>query len=107
MQTILPWYPFAPNLACTNEAAPRGESPDGHVAEILHGHTAETPEILHGHPAETSEILHGHTAETPEVLHGHLAETSDSHTVVADEDVHRITVVEMRGVDGLTTCIPG
>ena len=42
--TILPWYPLAPNLACTNEAAPRGESPDGHTAEIPHGHTAETPD---------------------------------------------------------------
>jgi len=39
--TILPWYPLASNLACINEATPRGESPeairpdpDGHPAEI-------------------------------------------------------------------------
>ena len=93
LQTILPWYPLAPNLACTNEAAPRGESRDGHTAEIPHGHAAE--------------ILHGHTAETPEILHGHPAETSDSHPVMADEDVHRITVGGMCCVEGRTTPIPG
>ena len=63
LQTILPWFPATPNLACTNEAAPRGESPDGHPAEIPHGQAAEIP---HGHPAETSEIPHGHPADTSE-----------------------------------------
>ena len=82
LKTILPWYPFAPNLACTNEAAPRGESPDGHTAEIPDGHTAESP--------------HGHTAETP-----------DSHPGVADEGPYKSTVVEMCCVEGLTTYIPG
>ena len=56
--TILPWYPLAPNLACTNEAAPRGESPDGHTAEIPHGHTAETPD---SHPVVADEGSHGIT----------------------------------------------
>ena len=28
LQTILPWLLRSPNLACTNEATPRGESPE-------------------------------------------------------------------------------
>ena len=93
LKTILPLFPFAPDLACTNEAAPRGESPDGHTAEIPHGHAAE---IRHGHAAETSETPHGHPAEEP-----------DSHPEVADEGPYKHTVVEMCCVEGLTTYIPG
>ena len=38
--TTLPWFPLIPNLACTNEETPRGESPDGTTPRI---HTATRP----------------------------------------------------------------
>ena len=32
--TMLPWFPRYPNLACTNEETPRGESPDGRTPRV-------------------------------------------------------------------------
>ena len=52
--TILPWYPLASNLACINEATPRGESPEA-TRPDSRGHTARTPirnlddTLAHGH----------------------------------------------------------
>ena len=42
--TMLPWFPRHPNLACTNEATPRGESPEA-TRPDSRGHTArfQTP----------------------------------------------------------------
>ena len=49
--TILPWFPLTPNLACTNEETPRGESPEatrpdsrGQTARVRtpHGETPRT-----------------------------------------------------------------
>ena len=44
LQTILPWFPLTPNLACTNEETPRGESPEA-TRPDTRGHTArfQTP----------------------------------------------------------------
>ena len=50
LQTILPWFPGAPDLACTNEATPRGES-----------HTAIRPRYRRPSGRDTD----GHPAETP------------------------------------------
>ena len=36
--TMLPWFPRYPNLACTNEAAPCGESPDAVSYTHLRAH---------------------------------------------------------------------
>ena len=82
--TMLPWFPRHPNLACTNEAAPRGESPDGHTAEIPHGHTAETPDNTTTTPPPTPTPTHNRT-----------------------RDSDRIAVVGMCCVEGLTAFIPG
>ena len=39
LQTILPWSSGAPDLACTNEETPRGESPEA-TRPDTRGHTA-------------------------------------------------------------------
>ena len=51
--TILPWYPLASNLACINEATPRGESPEatrpdsrGHTARSRRPHGREPEDTL-------------------------------------------------------------
>ena len=51
--TILPWFPLTPNLACTNEETPRGESPEatrpdsrGHTARHRRPHGRESEDTL-------------------------------------------------------------
>ena len=66
--TMLPWFPRYPNLACTNEATPRGESPE-----------AIRPEP-DGHPAEKP------TATRPR-LRGHDRARTRSHTRGLHSDV--------------------
>ena len=45
--TILPWYPLASNLACINEATPRGESPEATRPDT--SITVVTDTLAHGH----------------------------------------------------------
>ena len=49
----LPWFPLTPNLACTNEETPRGESPEatrpdsrGHTARHRRPHGRESEDTL-------------------------------------------------------------
>ena len=49
-----------PNLACTNEAAPYGESPEA-IRPDTHGHTAESPEV--NRPESERDTL-AHTEDT-------------------------------------------
>ena len=59
--TILPWYPLASNLACINEATPRGESPEA-IRPEPDGQTAETPRTR----SHTDMLAHrGCTATSP------------------------------------------
>ena len=51
--TMLPWFPRYPNLACTNEETPRGESPEatrpdsrGHTARHRRPHGRESEDTL-------------------------------------------------------------
>ena len=51
--TMLPWFPRHPNLACTNEATPRGESPEatrpdtkGHTARHRRPHGRDSEDTL-------------------------------------------------------------
>ena len=65
LQTVLPWRLRSPNLACTNEETPRGESPEA-TRPDSRGHTArvrtpygEIPSDTHAH-ARTRTRTHGH-----------------------------------------------
>ena len=51
--TTLPWFPLIPNLACTNEETPRGESPDGTTPRVP---TATRPRV----PTATRPRHHRH-----------------------------------------------
>ena len=48
--TMLPWFPRYPNLACTNEVTPRGESPEATRPDTRRGTLAHTKDKL-THPA--------------------------------------------------------
>ena len=58
LQTFLPWSSGAPDLACTNEATPRGESPEatrpdpkGHTARYRRPHGRDSEDTF-AHRAE-------------------------------------------------------
>ena len=46
---LMPWFPRHPNLACTNEVTPYGESPEA-TRPDTHGHTAESTAGRHRRP---------------------------------------------------------
>ena len=55
--TMLPWFPRYPNLACTNEETPYGESPNAIRRESERHARARRDTLAH--------LTAGHTAETP------------------------------------------
>ena len=82
MLTILPWYPLTPNLACTNEATPRGESPEA-IRPDPDGHPAERPTAtrprLRGHDrARTRSHTRARTRSHTRGLHNDVTHTSDT-----------------------------
>ena len=58
--TMLPWFPRYPNLACTNEVTPRGESPEatrpdtkGHTARYRRPHGRESEDTFANRTEDT------------------------------------------------------
>ena len=82
MLTMLPWFPRHPNLACTNEATPRGESPEA-IRPDPDGHPAEKPTAtrprLRGHDrartrSHTRARTRSHTRGFTQRRHPHVAD---------------------------------